>query len=158
MEEIATAAGVARQTIYAHYPTRQALYDAILDRITVEVVAAFDAGDLDTRPADEALRHWLDITWSLIERYPVLLNPNLAGNPRDDHDRHEPISTSLLQLIDKGRRDRVFDPGMPPPWLAVATIALGHAAGQQVAAGRMTMREAGAAYRDSVLRLYGVRP
>jgi hypothetical protein len=32
-------------------------------------------------------------------------------------------------------------------------IALGHAAGQQVIAGRMNPAEAGAAYRDSVLRL-----
>ena len=37
-------------------------------------------------------------------------------------------------------------------------VALGHAAGQEVAAGRMSPPDAGAAYRDSVLRLMAAGP
>lgn len=43
-------------------------------------------------------------------------------------------------------------------WIITVTIALGHAAGQEVTAGRMGPDEAGAAYRDSVLRLVLNRP
>jgi hypothetical protein len=47
----------------------------------------------------------------------------------------------------------LFDTRHSEAWIVTAVIALGHAAGQQVAAGRMSPDEAGAAYRDSVLRL-----
>lgn len=157
MEEIAAAAGVARQTVYAHFPTRQTLYEGILDRITIEASAALDDADLGAGPVTEALRRWLDITWNLIDRYPVLLDPQLANaDPVRDRQRHEPISFSLLRLIDRGQRDGAFDPRAAPDWLFAATMALGHAAAQQARVGRMTVPEAGTAFRDSVLRLYGV--
>ena len=40
---------------------------------------------------------------------------------------------------------------MPTTWYLAAIIGLGHAAGQEVSAGRMTPAKAGAALRDSVL-------
>jgi hypothetical protein len=42
---------------------------------------------------------------------------------------------------------------MPVEWLVAAIIGLGHAAGQEVAAGRMPADVAGPAFRESVLRL-----
>jgi hypothetical protein len=47
----------------------------------------------------------------------------------------------------------VLDKSSPESWAIAAVIALGHAAGQEVAAGRMRRDEAGAAYRDGVMRL-----
>ena len=43
MEDIATAAGVTRQTVYAHFPTRNALITALIDVAGAETVAAIDA-------------------------------------------------------------------------------------------------------------------
>ncbi|WP_197700250.1 hypothetical protein [Micromonospora echinaurantiaca] len=48
-----------------------------------------------------------------------------------------------------------LDPALPPTWLAATTIALGHAAGAEVAAGRMAADQAAAALRTSILRVYG---
>jgi hypothetical protein len=42
---------------------------------------------------------------------------------------------------------------MPTTWYLAAIVGLGHAAGQEVIAGRMTAAEAGAAFRGSVLRV-----
>ncbi|WP_433789643.1 TetR/AcrR family transcriptional regulator [Actinoplanes sp. CA-252034] len=154
MEEIAAAAGVARQTVYAHYPSRDALLVGVVDRITRETVAALDAIDPATGTAASALTRWLTVSWEVIERYPLLLTVALpAGDPADEHDRHLPIMQRLAEILAHGRRTGEFTTGQPEGWLPAATISLGHAAGQEVAAGRMTTAAAAAAYRDSVQRL-----
>jgi AcrR family transcriptional regulator len=156
MDDIAAAAGVARQTVYAHFRSRQALLDAVVERITAEVSAALDAVDLDRGSATAALRRWLDTSWGLMERYPVLLTPAMPVTPPEQElERHEPVTGRLVSLICRGQRAGEFDRRLPPAWLIAATIALGHAAGQEVAAGRMTTRQAGDAFTTAVMRVYG---
>src|ERR1700691_968729 len=69
MEEIATAAGVTRQTVYAHFPSRDALIAALLHAAGAETVAAMDAARLDTVTPAEAVRRYLDIGWEVICRH-----------------------------------------------------------------------------------------
>jgi AcrR family transcriptional regulator len=154
MDEIATAAGVSRQTIYAHYPSRDALLQTVTRHITAEVARGLGDLDLDRGSAIDALGRWADASWALLERYPVLLTPAVvAPEGADEQERHEPITGDLLRLIERGRRRREFDRTMPNTWYLAAIIGLGHAAGQEVIAGRMTPVKAGAAFRDSVLRV-----
>lgn len=149
-EDIAAAAGVTRQTVYAHYPSREALVQAVVDRITVEVAAALDAVDVDEGTAQEALHRWLEACWSLLGRYPFLLSPAL---PAGDYDSHAPVMGQLTRLLDRGVRTGEFDRRVPRTWLVAAVIGLGHAAGQEVTAGRMTAAAAGHAFRDSAIRV-----
>ncbi|MBQ1023892.1 TetR/AcrR family transcriptional regulator [Micromonospora sp. C95] len=154
MEEIARAAGVSRQTIYAHYPSRSALLEAVTQHITAEVARELGGVDLDRGSALDALGRWVDASWALLERYPVLLTPAIAASGDDDErERHEPVVDGLLRLIERGHRCREFDRAMPTTWYVAAIIGLGHAAGREVTAGRMTRAEAGAAFRESVLRV-----
>jgi AcrR family transcriptional regulator len=154
MEEIATAAGVSRQTLYAHFPTRGALVDAMVDRVTGAVVAALNGAALADGPAGAALDRWLDTCWSLLEAYPVLLQPTVvAPDPQRDSERHLPIAATLLPVLRRGQRAGEFDQTHPPAWLLTAIIALGHAAGQAAGEGRLTARAAGRAFRDGVRRL-----
>jgi AcrR family transcriptional regulator len=156
MDDVAAAAGVARQTVYAHFRSRQALLDAVVDRITADVTTALDAVDLERGSAVAALRRWLDTAWGLLERYPVLLTPAMPVTPPEqDLQRHEPVTAGLLALIRRGQRTGEFDRHLSPEWLTAVTIAVGHAAGQEVAAGRMTTQQAGDAYTTAVLRTYG---
>jgi AcrR family transcriptional regulator len=154
MDDIASAAGVARQTVYAHYPNREALLGAVIDRITADALRTLDEVDLDGGSATGALRRWLQASWQLIEQYPILLSPVLASSdPRTDHDRHIPIIEGLYRLIQRGQQVGEFDPAPAADWLVAATIGLGHAAGQEASAGRMSVVAAGAAFRNSVLRI-----
>ncbi|MET8307855.1 MULTISPECIES: TetR/AcrR family transcriptional regulator [unclassified Micromonospora] len=154
MDEIATAAGVSRQTIYAHYPSRDALLQAVTRHITAEVASGLGGLDLDRGSAIDALAHWVDASWALLERYPVLLTPAVvAPESGDERERHEPVMGGLLRLIERGRRRREFDRAMPTTWYLAAIIGLGHAAAQEVIAGRMTSANAGTAFRESVLRV-----
>ena len=156
VEEIAAAAGVSRQTAYAHYPSRQALLAAVLDRITAETVAALDAADLDSGTATEALLRWLDASWQAFDRYPLLLDASItAGEAEESARQHAPIADRFRRLVARGRRTGEFDRTLSPAWLVTATIALGHAAGAEVSAGRMTSAQAHRALRESILRLYG---
>ncbi|WP_027343090.1 TetR/AcrR family transcriptional regulator [Hamadaea tsunoensis] len=154
VDEVAAAAGVVRQTVYAHFGSRQALLNAVLARITDEVSAIVNAADLDASTPTQALARWLDLCWEVLHRYPLLLHPAAARGDQDPAATHAPILGQLRRLITRGRREGVFRRDQPVQWLIEATIALGHTAAAQIAAGRMSTARAGAAFRDSVLRLY----
>lgn len=159
MAAIATAAGVTRQTVYAHFGTRDALLEAVADRITHEVMAAMDAAEVEDGPALDALLRLQDIAWRLFERHPVLLQLGAApAHAEADRVRHEPVAARLTRLIEKGQAAGEFDPDPPAAWLVAAVTALGHAAGDEVGAGRMGVAEAADRLRTATLRLLEVRP
>ena len=154
MEEIATAAGVSRQTIYAHYASRDALLRAVTSHVTAKVAQELAGLDLDRGSAIDALGRWVDASWKLLTRYPVLLTPAMVpSGSGDDREQHEPITDGLTRLVERGRRRREFDPTMPTTWYLAAIIGLGHAAGQEVVAGRMTPARAGTAFRTSAIKV-----
>ena len=154
MDEIAQTAGVSRQTIYAHYPSRDALLQAVTQHVTAEVTRELGDLDLDRGSAIDALGRWVDVSWALLRRYPVLLTSAVMAPQGDDElERHGPVMGGLLQLIERGRRSGEFDRAMPTTWYLAAIIALGHTAGHEVMAGRMTPGRAATAFRESVLRV-----
>ena len=157
VEDIATAAGLTRQTVYAHYPSREALISAVIDHVTEATVAALDAAELDEGPPAQALVRLVDAGWQTPQPYPFLAE--LAPmSPEESHDRHRPILDRYERLIRRGQATGDFDRRLSPVWLVAALIALAHTAGEEVAAGRMTHQAAGAALRESALRLCGVKP
>ncbi|MFF3609485.1 TetR/AcrR family transcriptional regulator [Streptomyces sp. NPDC002463] len=158
MEAIATGAGVTRQTVYAHFSSRDALLAATVDRITEGAVAAMDAARLDEGPATDALTRFLDVSWHSFEDNALLLRVTPAGDTSEDDDRarHEPVTGRLERLVERGRRAGEFASDLPAPWLVAMTVALGHAAGEEVNSGRMTNAEARAALHTSVFRAFGV--
>ncbi|HVC35581.1 MAG TPA: TetR/AcrR family transcriptional regulator, partial [Chloroflexota bacterium] len=54
-----SAAGVTRQTVYAHYASRELLLGAVSDRARAEAIAAVDAAALDEDPPAVALARLL---------------------------------------------------------------------------------------------------
>jgi AcrR family transcriptional regulator len=155
MEDIAAAAGLTRQTVYAHFPSRDALIAALLYAAGTETLAAIDAARLDTVPPADALRQYLDIGWQLIRRYPFLLGPALTRNPPGSNDPHHAGTAQLEQIIRRGQQAGDFDRTLPAAWLAVAIVGLVRTAAEQVGAGHLTTSKAAALALDSTLRLCG---
>ncbi|MGA5299081.1 TetR/AcrR family transcriptional regulator [Nucisporomicrobium flavum] len=156
MEEIAQAAGVTRQTVYAHFASRDALITALIDAAGAETVEAIDAARLDTDPPVTALRRYLDIGWQLIRRYPYLLTTALARTPPGSEAAHAAGTDHLEGIIRRGQDTGDFATALPSGWLAVAVVGLAHTAADQVAAGRLDADQAYAVFSESALRLCGV--
>lgn len=127
IEAIASAAGVTRQTVYAHFPSRDALSGAIADQLTAEAVAAFSKLDLDTGPAMDALVRLIDTSIQIFEQHPIRLYPAAAAG---DQERHEPVADLLTKVIRRGQTAGEFSRDFPVSWLVKSTIALSHAAAE----------------------------
>lgn len=154
VEDIARAAGVSRQTVYAHFPSRDALVDAVIEGAAAEVTAAFDDAGLDDLPPAAALVQLLETGWQVAARYPIAWHLP-AVTPEQDAIRHAPVLDRMLDLIRRGQDSGELDATLPPGWLLTASLALGRAAEEEVKAGRMTTGEAAHAVHHSVLRLLG---
>jgi AcrR family transcriptional regulator len=156
VEDIATAAGVTRQTVYAHFPSRDALIEAVTERATAEVAAAFDTAGLDEAPPPVALTRLLDTGWRVAARYPFLWHlPSVST--AQDRDRHGPVLDQMLAIIERGQESGDFDRALSPSWLLTAALALGRAAEDEVKAGRMTIDQASHAIHHSYLRLFRIQ-
>jgi AcrR family transcriptional regulator len=157
MEEIADAADVSRQTVYAHFSSREALIAAVINVERAMSMAQLDAARLDRAPPIDAVRTFLAISWQLVDRLPLLLDPALARTPDPDgDDPHRPVAVVLERIIRRGQRSGDFDRALPVGWLAAATFGLGHTAAAQVAGGTLDLTRAATVLEKSVLRLYGV--
>ncbi|MEB8338378.1 TetR family transcriptional regulator [Streptomyces endophyticus] len=182
MAAIAQAAGVTRQTVYAHFSSREGMVRAALDRMTAESVTALEGAMLDEGTATAALLRFLDAAWRSFEDNAPLLQASAVPSPEpgdraerdreedqgrevdrggeEDRDRelHEPVTERLTRLVERGRRAGEFTSDLPPHWLVSSMVALGHAAGDEATSGRMTHADAEAALRLSILRLFGAPP
>ncbi|ONI83021.1 hypothetical protein ALI144C_18435 [Actinosynnema sp. ALI-1.44] len=155
VEEIADAAAVSRQTVYAHFKSREGLVSAVVDAISAETVAEMAAVDLADGSASDALARLLATTWAATSRYSLLLHSAALAvpDPSADRRRHVPVVDYLEQVITRGQASGEFHCESSAWWLATAVIALGHAAGEAVAAGRLPARDGMATLVASALRL-----
>lgn len=154
---VAEAAGVTRQTVYAHFASREELFAAVADRINGETVAALDAADLDSGPALDALLRMLDLSWRAVDLGPLkqrVAPTESTGRPKPP----PPVADRLLRLLRRGQRTGEFDRGTTPQWLAATIIAVTQAARAEVKAGRMTRSAAEKALHNTVARLVGGDP
>jgi AcrR family transcriptional regulator len=156
IEDIAISAGVSRQTVYAHYASREVLINAVIERGSTEVKAAFEAARLEDVPPTQALLRLIDIVWATSDRYPFVWQVPAVG-PEEDRNRHGPLIELIEALIMRGQATGEFDPNSSPTWVFAATLALVRAAEDEVKAGRSTVQQAITEINHSVLRLFGVQ-
>ena len=146
MAEVARRAGVVRATIYVHFPTREALLEAVTDRALAEVAAVIAGAEPEHGDPEDALARVLAATWRKLGRYHALVAINTSTQtPEELRRRHDPVLGRLLPLIERGQAEGVFRTDVPAGWHLSMFMALVHAGSAEMRAGRVAEDKAEAA-------------
>ena len=150
LEQVAEAAQVTRQTVYAHFKSRDVLLNAVVDELTAGTLEEIDKLDLDHGPALEGVLRLVQVAWRMFELHPLLLHLPQTGT---QDARHDPVTARFDRLIRRGQRAGDITRDLPAPWLVTTLIALGHAAGESVANNTLTPRTATKTLQKTLTRL-----
>jgi TetR/AcrR family transcriptional regulator, mexCD-oprJ operon repressor len=152
---VAAQAGVSRVTVYAHFPTWDALLEAAVERAVGRTMKALESASPDDGPPAEALDRVLAGAWQHLARYGAmtqavaeLLAPDAVA--RTHQAAHQAIGT----LLSRGQADGSFRIDLPANWLVTACITLIHACADGVRAGQIDERDAARILRTSVRDLF----
>jgi len=157
---VAAQAHVSRVTVYAHFPTWDALLEAAVERAVRQTMAALQAANLDAGPPSEALERMLAAAWRHLARYGAMaqavadhLGPDAVART------HHAARQSIEALLERGRADGSFRTDLPATWLVTACIVLIHACAAEVRADRIDEDEAAGILTATVSGLFtGSRP
>lgn len=137
MGDVAGAAGLSRQTVYAHFASRRQLVDATVSRALGRAVSRIDAAHPDDGAADEALRRVVETAWAFVAAHGALLHAARSELMAEVlHERHAPIRERVERLVRRGQADATFDRAFSADWLLDIFFALLHAAAEQRLQGR----------------------
>jgi TetR/AcrR family transcriptional regulator, mexCD-oprJ operon repressor len=152
---VAKEAGVSRVTVYAHFPTREELIEAVVARVTR---AAHDSIE-DAKPSEgdpvEALERVITIAWQELERQEAIRQAAAEELSSEAVRRaHGSAAGTLRKLIERGRRAGAFRKELPVEWLVASCFALLHTAADEVREGRIKPDEAMTAVKTTVIELF----
>jgi AcrR family transcriptional regulator len=159
MADIAQAAGVGRVTLYGHFPSREALVAAAVDRAVAEVAEASDAVRARVppdAPADEVLREHIRTSWEVLDRHRRLFTVAERILPPDVlRDHHGPALADFDTLIARGQAEGRFRTDLPVAWSVTALYSLFHAAAEAVNGGQLDRSDAAAVLEATILPILG---
>lgn len=140
---VAAEARISRVTVYAHFPTREQLLEAVAERAVQRTTAALDEAGLDEGSAADALDRVLAVGWRALGRYDAIAQATAEQLTWDARRRlHETAIARVEDLVERGRKQGDFRTDLPTEWLVASSFALIHAAGEEVRAGRLELAAA----------------
>jgi AcrR family transcriptional regulator len=140
---VAARAGVSRVTVYAHFPTWEALLEAAVERTVRRTMTALEATHPDDGPPVQALERMLTAAWQHLARYGAVAQAVAEQLSSEAVTRtHQAAHRTVGALLERGQADGSFRTDLPAAWLVTACIALIHACAQEVRAGRIGERDA----------------
>jgi len=143
MAEVAAAAGVRRATLYAHFPSREELLDAVVAHAMNHTDEVLTTLALDDDSAGVAVERLVRRSWSILDRYRRLRTAALAElGPERLRRHHDRTLHHVERLIRRGQDDGLFRTDLPLDWLVTTFYAVVHAAADEADAGHLAQDEA----------------
>jgi TetR/AcrR family transcriptional regulator, mexCD-oprJ operon repressor len=140
---VAAEAGVSRVTVYAHFPTREALLEGVAERTVGRAAASLAAARLDDGPAPEALDRLIAVAWDHLDRGGSIARAASDVLPPAAMARaHEALHAPIRALIARGQAEGSFRTDLPTGWLVATYFALMHACGDAIRAGTLERADA----------------
>jgi AcrR family transcriptional regulator len=156
MAEIARRAGVVRGTLYAHFPSREALLDAVMEHAVAQVAEATRTAEPARGNPRQALERVLRATWQQLSQFQVLLAINTARlSTQELRRRHLPVMNQFAPLIERGQKDGLFRSDVPVSWHLAVIRALVHTASAELQSGRLAEAEVEQTIVTTVLAAMG---
>jgi TetR/AcrR family transcriptional repressor of mexCD-oprJ operon len=158
MNDIAQEAGVGRVTLYAHFPSREALVEAALVRLLAQGDEVLAAIDLSGDPR-HGLRALMESGWLLIAQAASVLQAAQATLPPGRvHELHAKPEQRVHNLIRRGQAEGVFRADIPADLLAGVLHHVMHGAATDVASGRLDPTDAPRFVAEMALAVCAVPP
>jgi TetR/AcrR family transcriptional repressor of mexCD-oprJ operon len=154
---VASAAGVSRVTVYAHFPTSEAVLEAVVERAVGHAAEALAAARPGEGPPAEALMRLLATGWQELGRHADMAEAASAMLPAAAMTRsHAVAHSTVAELLHRGQEDGTFRADLPMSWLVTCCFALIHGCRGEVTAGRLAEEDAervlASTIRDLILR------
>jgi len=127
LQRVATAAGMAKSSLYHYFPTREALFTALVRQLMRREVAVFRDLARAPGPPEERFRALLEVLTSLFGEW-AKTGPLLLDCVRSPQGRRElartfrEVRTALARLIRQGQRAGTVGGANPA---ALATVLVG---------------------------------
>ena len=135
---VAARAGVSRVTVYAHFASREAILEAIIERTVARAAVAFDEAASGAPSAVEGLDRAIRASWAELSRNMAIAEAAAAQlSPDSLRKTHESGYVIVRRLFESGIERGEFRSDVPVEWLMSVYHALLHAAGDDVRAGRI---------------------
>jgi TetR/AcrR family transcriptional regulator, mexCD-oprJ operon repressor len=149
---IAKAAGVSRPTLYSHFPTREDLIEAAMDRALADAQRDIAASRIDDGPPRETLQRLVTAGWRTLARNLAIARAAHELLPPDRIRRiHKAAFEPVRQLIARGQQASAFCDDQPMEWMVTVLYALLHAAADEVINGRLDSESAAALIHGTTL-------
>ena len=158
MANIARRARVARATVYVHFPTREALIEAVTHRAVADVTKAMKSAEPDRDDPTEALQRMLRVAWRELGRFHSLVGINVQQPHADLRKLHRPVFAILQPLIERGQHDDAFRRDVPATWHISMLLALIHAASAELQSNRLPKEQIESALLATALGAVGSPP
>jgi AcrR family transcriptional regulator len=126
MEALAREAGVAKGTLYAHFPDKDAVFDGAVADLLVELAAAFDRGMLSDGPIAERIGAALAGKYGIVAR--AIEGSSHAGEILAAHHRYGPRVAAFDRRVESEVAAALAKAGVADP-AALARIVIGAAGG-----------------------------
>jgi TetR/AcrR family transcriptional regulator, mexCD-oprJ operon repressor len=140
---VAAEAGLSRPTVYAHFPTREALLEAVVERAIRRATDALATVKLGEGTPLDALDRLVAAAWSELDRHRAVAGvvTEHLSVPSLRH-AHEALHAPIAALVARGQADGTFRDDLPRDWLVASYFALMHACGDEVRAGHLAADQA----------------